>query len=193
MAANRITWRRFVRSALPLALVALAAFSGCGGGGGGGETTTTVTDKEADVGLMNEVLGRQMAAVAAYEEAVPKLHGAALAAAQQFRGQEQEHVDATVKALRGLGGVAEPPEEPVEAGQLQTQEDALRFLYELESASIDSELSAISKLTFPWPRALLGSMVADQAQRLVLIRRALGAKPLEAIPSAFENGTAPAP
>lgn len=184
-----------MRRALPLAvagLLSLIAFSGCGGGGGG-ETTAAVTDKEADVELMNEVLGRQQAAVAAYEEALPKLRGPALAAAQQFRGQEQEHVDATVKALRGLGGAAEPPEEPVEAGQLRTEEDALRLLYELESASIDFELSAISKLTYPWPRALLGSMVADQAQRLVLIRRALGAEPLEAIPSAFENGTTPAP
>jgi hypothetical protein len=36
-------------------------------------------------------------------------------------------------------------------------------------------------------------MVANQAQRLVLLRQALGAKKLEAIPSAFETGERPAP
>ena len=36
-------------------------------------------------------------------------------------------------------------------------------------------------------------MAANQAQHLVLLRRALGAKPLETIPSAFETGETPAP
>jgi hypothetical protein len=181
------------RALLVVTAVALvvAGLSACGGGGGG--STASVSDKEADVELMNKILGRQMAAVAAYEEALPKLKGPALAAAHLFRGQEQEHIDATVKSLRGLGGKAEPPEEAIESGQLRTQKDALDFLYDLESATIDAELSAISKLSNSWPRSLHASMVANQAQRLVLIRRALGAKPLAAIPSAFENGTTAAP
>ena len=134
-----------------------------------------------------------MAAVGAYETATPKLHGAVLASAREFRAQEQEHVDAIVKALRGLGEQAEPEEEEIESEGLGSQAAALGFLFEVESVSISADLRAISHLTAPWPRSLLGSIAANQAQHLVLLRRALGADAAESIPGAFEDGTTPAP
>lgn len=172
------------------ALLLLAVLAGlCLGlvacGGDGGEATT---DREADLGVLNEILARQLAAVDAYGEALPALRGTDLAAARSFRAQEQEHVDATTKTLRGLDGEADPPAETIEADGLETREDALRFLYEVESATIDAELSAVAKLTIAWPRPLFAAMAANQAQRLVLIRRALGASDLEAVPEAFETG-----
>lgn len=165
------------------------ALSACGGGG----SSTTTTDKERDVKVLNEILGRQLAAVTAYGQVLPKLHGADLAAAQQFRAQEQEHVDATTKTLRGIGGESDPPAEKIEASNLKTRADSLEFLYEMESATIDAELNAVSRLTIDWPRPLIASMASNQAQRLVLLRRALGASPSETIPSAFETGETPAP
>ncbi len=182
---------RLVRRALLVAALAgllAAALSACGGGG-----SSTTTDKERDVNVLNEILGRQLAAVTAYGQVLPKLHGADLAAAQQFRAQEQEHVDATTKTLRGIGGESDPPAEKIEASNLKTRADSLEFLYEMESATIDAELNAVSRLTIDWPRPLIASMASNQAQRLVLLRRALGAPPLEAIPSAFETGETPAP
>lgn len=182
---------RIVRRALLLtAAVALcaAALAACGGGG-----SSTETEKEEDAKVLNEVLGRQLAAVEAYERVLPGLHGAARAMGAQFRTQEQEHVDATTKTLRGIGGAAEPPAETIEADDLQTQADGLEFLYEMESATIDHELGAVSKLSDGWIRPLVASMAASQAQHLVLLRRALGATPLAAVPSAFENGEIPAP
>ena len=116
-----------------------------------------------------------------------------LASARLFRAQEQEHVDAIVKALRGLGGKAEAQPEEIDVSRLKSRTDYVELLYEMESATIDAELSAISKLSAPWPRSLLASTVANQAQHLVLLRRELGAKPLETVPVPFENGTAPAP
>lgn len=172
-----------------LAFVALVA-AGCGGGG---STTTAVPDKAADAETLNNVLARQQAAVRAYERTLPLLAGPALAAAREFRAQEQEHVDAVVKALRGLGEKAEPAEEEIESDGLKSQADALGFLYEVESVSVAAGLRAISHLTAPWPRSLLGSIVADQAQHLVALRRALGADVAESIPGAFEDGTAPPP
>jgi hypothetical protein len=158
---------------------------------GGGDDSTV--DKEADVRVLNEILARQLAAVAAYGEALPALGGAELALARDFRSQEQEHVDATTKTLRGLGGEADPPPETIEAEGLETRRDALEFLYELESATIDAELNAVGELTISWPRPLIAAMAANQAQRLVLIRRALGAGPSEVVPEAFETGETPAP
>ena len=177
----------------PLAVglvVALVLFAGgCGGGG----TTAAVPDKVADAETLNNVLGRELAAVRAYERTLPLLHGSALASAREFRAQEQEHTNAVVKALRGLGEKAEPEEEEIESEGLKTQAEALAFLYEVESVSVAYDLRAISHLTAAWPRALLGSVAANQAQHLVLLRRALGADAAESIPEAFEDGTSPSP
>ena len=194
MAPNRITRGGAARRALFLlatAAVASVVLAACGGSGGG--TTTAAPDKAADAETLNNVLARQLAAIRAYERTLPLLHGAALAAAREFRASEQEHVDAIVKALRGLGEEADPETEEIESEGLKTEADALGFLYEIESASVAYDLRAISHLTAPWPRSLLGSIAANQAQHLVVLRRALGADVAESIPEAFEDGTAPVP
>jgi len=185
MARNPIT-------CLLAALLAALALSvaGCGGGG---STTTAVPDKAGDAEILNNVLARELAAIGAYERTLPLLRGRALASAREFHAQEQEHVDAVVKALRGLGEPAEPEDEEIESEGLETQADALEFLYEVESVSVANNLRAISHLTSPWPRSLLGSVAANQAQHLVVLRRALGAGAAESIPEAFEDGTTPAP
>jgi hypothetical protein len=192
MAPNRIMRGGLVRRAFALGAVAAALALGvaaCGGGGGSGGAT----DREGDLAVLNEILARQLAAVNAYGEALPPLRGAGLATARRFRAQEQEHVDATTKTIRGLEGKADPSAETVEAGELKSAEDAYRFLYELESATIDAELNAVARLTIGWPRPLVAAMAANQAQRLVLIRRALGATPAETVPEAFETGETAAP
>ena len=186
MARNPITC-----SLLGLLAVAALLLAGCGGSGSG--TTTAVPDKAADAEILNDVLARQLAAVRAYERTLPLLAGPALAGAREFRASEQEHVDATIKALRGLESAAEPTPEPLDTSGLRSTRERLVFLYEAESATIDEELSAISKLEATWPRSLLASTVANQAQHLTLLRRALGAGPLAQVPVPFENGTAPPP
>jgi hypothetical protein len=194
MAPNRITRGAPVRRALlagaALAALALlaAGLAACGGGGSSGPA-----DKERDVKILNDLLGRQLAAVDAYGEVLPRLRGADLRAGRRFRAQEQEHVDATTKTLRGIGGEADPPAETIEASDLKTRSDSLEFLYVMESATINAELSTVGRLAIDWPRPLIAAMAANQAQRLVPLRLALGAKSLEAIPAAFETGETPAP
>jgi hypothetical protein len=113
--------------------------------------------------------------------------------AAYFRAQEEEHVDSVLKALRGLNSPAEPSPEAIDTGDLRSDRERLVFLYEVESATIDEELSAISELEASWPRSLLASIVANQAQHLTLLRQALGAGPGASVPVPFENGTAPPP
>ena len=191
MAPNRIMRARLVRRAPLLGVVAASLLVACGGCGGGGGNSAT--DGDADVRVLNEILARQLTAVDAYGEALPALRGGELALARRFRAQEQEHVDATTKVLRGLEGEADPPAEAIEAGDLGTPREAMHFLYELESATIDAELHAVDRLTVGWPRPQIAAMAANQAQRLVLIRRALGAGPLQLVPEAFETGETAAP
>jgi hypothetical protein len=181
---------RPLRRALLLGAVVTGLATGlvaCGGG------SDSAIDQEGDVQVLNEILARQLAAVDAYEEVLPALRGADLATAREFLSQEQEHVDTTMKTLRGLEGEADPPAETIEVSDLRSRRAAFAFLYEMESASIDAELNAIARLTISWPRPLVAAMAANQAQRLVLIRQALGAQPSELIPEAFETGETPAP
>ncbi|HEV7562171.1 MAG TPA: ferritin-like domain-containing protein [Solirubrobacterales bacterium] len=191
MAPNRIMRGVAAPRALLLLVAVTATFlAGCGSGG---DSTTAVRDKEADAEILNEILSRQTAAVEAYGAVLPALRGRALVAGRLFRAQEQEHIDGVLKALRGLGEEAEPLPEPIAADELKSQADYLSFFYEIESATIEAELSAVNKLTAPSPRSLLAATAANQAQHLVLLRQALGAKPHEWVPSPFENGTTPAP
>jgi Ferritin-like domain len=192
---NRIT----LGGATAVLLLLAALLAGCGGGGSSTTTATEAASTEAapaqspDGELLDKVLARQEGAVAAYTEVIPHLSPRFAHMASYFRAQEQEHVDAVVKALRGIEAPAATAPEEIEVGELKTDEERLVFLYELEGATIDEELSAISKLEAPWPRSLLSSTVADQAQHLTLLRQALGAGPLAAVPVPFENGTAPPP
>jgi Ferritin-like domain len=190
MAPNRIT-----RGGATLAaLLLIALLAGCGGGGTSVSTAAAVSSQGSpDAELLDKVLARQEAAADAYSKVIPELSPALAKRALYFRRQEEEHIDASIKALRGLDAPAEPTVEPIEPGELKSEREVLDFLYEVESATIDEELSAISKLEAAWPRSLLASTVANQAQHLTLLRQALGAGPLASAALPFENGTAPPP
>jgi hypothetical protein len=195
MAPNRIT-----RGGAALAVLLITGiFAGCGGGGSSTAVATEAAapqptvEAPADAQLLDKVLARQEAAVEAFAAVGRELPPRLARMAAYFRAQEQEHVDAVLKALRGLGSPAEPTAEPLDTSGLESDRERLVFLYEVESATIDEELSAISKLEASWPRSLLASTVANQAQHMTLLRQALGAGPLASVPAPFENGTAEPP
>ena len=197
MARNRITW-----GGAMLALILIAGIlAGCGGGGSSSATSSAAAattpapsqEESTDAEILDTVLARQEAAVEALAAVGPELSPRLARMAAYFRAQEQEHVDAVLKALRGLKSPAEPSPEPVDTSGLKSERERLVFIYETESATIDEELSAISKLEAAWPRSLLASTVANQAQHLTLLRQALGEGPLASVPVPFENGTAAAP
>lgn len=176
------------RASLRLAaLCALAAaLAGCGTNQ---QVTAAVPDRDRDAEILNQILARQMAVVDAYDASLERLRGRRRAMARQFRAQEQEHIDAIVEAMRAIGAVTELVPEAVTPRPLRGEDDRLAYLAELEGRTIEIELGAISELTAPGARATLASIAANQAQHLVLLRRALGAAPLQTVPSAFENGT----
>jgi hypothetical protein len=203
MGPNRIT-----RGGATLAaLLLIASVAGCGGGGSstvapaavsphtaiGTSTEVSAPTPSPDAELLDKVLARQEGAAVAYSKVIPQLSPALGKRASYFRRQEEEHIDATIKALRGLDAPAEPTVETIEPGELKSEREILDFLYEVESATIDEELSAISSLEAAWPRSLLASTVANQAQHLTLLRQALGAGPLGSAALPFENGAAPPP
>jgi hypothetical protein len=209
MWANRITPGGAVPRGLRLvALIAVLALglAACGGGGsasvavtetaGATDTTPVATpeaEKAAEAEVLDGVLARQRGAVEAFEGALPHLQGRRRALALLFLAQEEEHVDGLLNAFRALGEPASAEPATVEAADLKTESDYLLFLYELESATIRQELSALGRLASPTASTALQTTVANQAQHLVLLRRFLGADLAESVPSPFESGATPPP
>jgi hypothetical protein len=200
-APNRITPAAAASRALAILLASFLVACVLGACGGGDESTETVdtaalereAEREADVDILNQILGRQRAAVAAFDRTIGTMRGRNRALALRLRTQEEEHTVAILEALRGLEGSEEVEVETIEAGPLDDEVDRLTFLYEIESATIEDELSAISRLSSASARSLLASTVANQAQHLVLLRRALGLKPTEWVPGPFEDGATAVP
>jgi hypothetical protein len=196
MTSNRITTGRFVPRALLAALAALAlaaALGACGAGKGEDENAATPGAKEADAELLDQILARQLGVVAAYPQGMAAVDKPTLVLLRRFRAQESEHADGIVKSLRSLGGEASVDPEAIPVGRLRTRTDRLRFIYEMESATIQFELTALGGLASPTPRRLLAATIANQAQHLTVLRHLLGANPVETVPLPFETGNTPAP
>src|SRR4051794_36729690 len=135
MASNRITRR----GAALAALLLISLLAGCGGGGSSTAPVATAPtptgtatnvdapmpspEQSADALILNQVLARQEAAIVAYAQVIPKLSPRLAHLAGYFRAQEQEHVDAVLKALRGLKGSAEPSAEEIEVGDLKNDRE----------------------------------------------------------------------
>jgi bacterioferritin (cytochrome b1) len=193
---HRLQFAAVLVFALALGLVV----PGCGGGG---DESSSEREKADDIAILNTSLGYELAAVDAYTRALPLLRGETLDTAREFRAQEQEHVNAITKAIRGLGGrtdaeVIDPSELGCNANEGHypsdalhpSADDALTLVYCQVSAAIAEDMSAVASLTATWPRALLASIAANEAQQLAVLRQALGADP---VPEAFENGETPLP
>lgn len=181
-----------------LAASLLAAFAlavaGCGGGGGR-EASEAEAQAAADVEILNTAISRELATAAAYRRGLRLRGERGAALLRELRAQALEHVNALTKAIRGLGGEldlrrAEPPA----LTGVRDRAGFLAFAYQLESSGVAAGLNEIADLAAPWPRSLLGSIAANQAEHLVLLRQALGGVgPREAAPGAFESGDAPPP
>lgn len=188
---SRSRRRRGPRRAVVLSLIALAALAaGCGRPGGG---ATTDAEKAADVEILNAALAQELTAAEAYGRGLPLLRGPLVAVGREFRAQAQEHADAIVKAIRGLGGAtaAEPGE--VDYSDVKGQAGFLALAYGLENAALAAYLEAAPRLQTAAPRTLAAALAASHAQHLVVLRQGLGAGPAASAPEAFEPGDLPPP
>ena len=164
--------------------------AGCGRSG---HVAAGESEKAADEEVLNAVLAQELTTVGAYGRALPLLRGRALAAAGQFRGQSQAHVDAVTKAIRGLGGETEAEAAAVEEAAPKTREEALLLAYETENAALAEALDAAPHLETSAARMLAASLAASHAQHLAALRQLLGADLAASVPDAFETGDVPPP
>lgn len=182
--------RGFGRAAF-FCLVALAILvSGCGRSGHGAETDS---EKASDVEVLNAALAQELTTIEAYGRGLPALRGPILAAAREFRGQDQAHVDALTKAIRGLGGETDAEAGEPEAPRPRSQAEALVLIYEKENAALAQVQDGVAHLQFSAPRTLAAALAANHAQHLVILRQSLGAGLATSIPAPFESGEEPPP
>jgi bacterioferritin (cytochrome b1) len=166
------------------------AIAGCGSSDQG---AVADSEKAADVEVLNVLLAQELTGADAYARLLPLLRGRALAAAAQFRGHEQAHVDAVTKGIRGLGGEAEAEAEELETPGPATAEEALRSAYEEENLALEQAMDAAPALNTPGPRTLAAALAASHAQHVAVLRQLLGEDLAHAVPEAFENGDVPPP
>ncbi|HEU4736249.1 MAG TPA: ferritin-like domain-containing protein [Solirubrobacterales bacterium] len=172
-------------------LVALAiAVAGCGRSGQG---AVTDSEKAADVEVLNVVLSQELTTVDAYERALALLRGRPRALAEQLRGQDQAHLDAINRAIRGVGGETDAEAAEFEPPGPKSEEEALLLAYEEENAALGEALDAVPNMNTSAPRTLAAALAASHAQHLVVLRQLLGASFAASVPEAFETGEAPPP
>ena len=178
--------RGFGRVAVIVGARAIAV-AGCG------EGAATDSEKAADVEVLNGLLAQELTMVDAYERALGHLRGRALVVAGQLRGQDQAHLDAITRAIRGAGGETDAEAAEFEPPGPKSAEEALLLAYEEENTSLGEALDATADLNVPSSRTLAAALAASHAQHLSVLRQLLGASVAASVPEAFEEGDVPPP
>ena len=147
-----------------------------------------------DADILEQAIGLENIAVLAYDTAIDSglLSQGFTRVARRFRDHEQEHADALSTALMDLGGT--PPEKPtvkdidaVVKGirDVKSQGDIVDFAIELEMAAVAAYYDAHRKLVDAKLLQTGASIMANEAQHLVVLRQAVKRPP---VPNAFETG-----
>jgi rubrerythrin len=187
----RLRGGRAAAATIALAVaIATFALSGCGGKG----NPTASSEKAKDVEVLNVAIGQDLDLIGAYQRAGHFVHDPTnRALLRKLVAQEQEHVDAWTKAMRGLGGAVEAEPEELDYSGVKDERDYLLFAYELTSSQLTHFLEDVNQFSTSAPRSFAASIAASEAQHLVVLRQALGAGLLEAVPDSFDTGEVPPP
>ena len=153
---------------------------------------------QAEVDALARIVRLEQAAAVAYGALVEgvTLRKPIADMAVLFRRQSAERADALASTLESLGGTRPQRPRPAEVDGLadvRSEADFLAFAIRLENRNVRAYLDALQELESPGPLRRCTSSIAGAGQHLVVLRQALGASPAEAVPDAFETGTAPPP
>jgi bacterioferritin (cytochrome b1) len=153
----------------------------------GAAAGTTAMSSDGDVAILNSALDLEHTAIAAYTAGAPLLRGVALAAANRFLEQEQEHADGLSQAIKQLGGMPNAARASYDFGRPKSQADVLRLANMIENTAVAAYIDAIPKLQDPNLRATAAAIVTNEAEHIAILRGALGKQP---VPDAFVTGKA---
>jgi hypothetical protein len=135
--------------------------------------------------VLNGVLVLERRAIAAYTAGIPLLEGHDRGAATEFLRQELLHAGRLVVLITAAGGSVPPRPVSFDLGRPDSPRKVLELLHEVERAQIAGYLDVVQQLSPGDLRAAAGSILADDAQHISVLRESLGMQP---VPSAFVNG-----
>jgi rubrerythrin len=148
-----------------------------------------------DVVILENAIDLEHVAVIVYDMAISGglLSPAVLRIARRFRDHERQHADTLATALTDLGGTPPAPPKgaaPVDKvvkglGDVKTQSDIANFAIELETAAVAAYHDAHVKLIEARLLQTAASIMANEGQHLVVLRRLVRKDP---VPFAFETG-----
>ncbi|MGI9184679.1 MAG: DUF4439 domain-containing protein [Solirubrobacteraceae bacterium] len=171
-----------------LASGATVVLSGCGHGVRTGAKEVHGAKppvRHADIALLEALLDLERHTVAAYTAGLPLLSHPDARTAKQFLNEELQHTGELIALIKAAGGQAPAHPGAYDLGSPADQAAVLALLHGLERAQVSAYLEAIPKLS-PGPvRAAAATVLASDAQHVVVLRSAQGLDPM---PSAFLTG-----
>ena len=149
-----------------------AAVAGCGNSA----TANVITWKRppaplaaADAASVNTALAANQRAIAGYDAAGPLLSGAAQQADGWFLGQELSHAGMLRSLVVRLGGTAHEPDANYQLGHPENTHQLIALLGSLERDQINATAVAIGRVHEGVARALLATILADDAKHLIAL------------------------
>ena len=143
-----------------------------------------------DAEILGKAIHLEQVAVLAYDGVIAGglLSARIEAVFRRFRDHEQQHAGALTTALTDLGGT--PPKQATAADVegldgLKSQADVARFAIEFETAAVAAYVDAQRKLIDGKLLQSAASIMANEAQHLVVLRQLANIEP---VPNAFETG-----
>jgi bacterioferritin (cytochrome b1) len=159
---------------------ALLVLGGCGETAPHQTTVPTIPPRlgDADIAVLNELLGHEYKAIAAYTAGAPLLDGTAHDAAKQFLTHELYHASKLYSMIKSAGGMPDKPKTNYQLGRPRSHEDVLRLLHAVEHVQVAAYLAAIPTISLGTARGVLSAILANDAQHVAIVRSELGLDPL---------------
>ena len=148
--------------------------TGLSGCGGSRRIKSTPQARLADAELLNGVLALEQRTIAAYTAAAPLLGGFGEKMAGQFLSQELLHSGILRKLVHDVGGQAHNPLGHYDFGRPRGRTHLLALLHGLEREQIAAYLHAIPRMSTPFLRQTLASVLANDAQHVTVLRAQQG-------------------
>jgi Ferritin-like domain len=156
-----------------------STLAACGGSSKRPDVRTIPTPaRDADVTILNGLLDRAERTIAAYTACVPLFSGHLKAAGKQFLDQDLAHAGELYRLIKQADGEPNKPQPSYDLGKPRGIPDLVRLLHQLEGDMVTHYLQALPSLSPGSVRAAVASMMANDAQHVVVLRIALHLPPI---------------
>jgi hypothetical protein len=158
---------------------ALSTLAACGGSSKRPDVRSIPAPaRDADVTILNGLLDLAQRTTTAYTACVPLFSGHLHDAGKQFLNQDLAHAGELYRLIKQAGGEPNKPLASYDLGKPRSRTDLVRLLHQLERDMVAHYLQALPSLSPGSVRAAVASMMANDAQHIVVLRIALRLPPI---------------